>query len=143
MSKTRFGPGVIVTSQWLNGAQEIYFDGANEDWHYAPLNSNDIQRGGTDGLDRTYVSLDTDQVYGAYPVTGNKTFMGSVSFGDTANSNGTNAPLSFSTNTKFNIGGDGQTFNVKYANLSDEDLVTKEILTERVDNFPIIDEGGF
>ena len=38
MAKTTFGPGVIVTSKWLNGAKEIKFDGQDKDWHYA-LNS--------------------------------------------------------------------------------------------------------
>ena len=95
--KTTFGPGVIVTSKFLNGAQEISFDGADQDWHYQPINSNDIQRGGSTGLDRTYVTVDTDQVYGATPITGNKSFMGAIYFGDSISANGIYAPLSYTT----------------------------------------------
>jgi len=141
--KTHFGPGVIVTSKFLNGAQEIFFDGAAEDWHYNPISSNDIQRGGANGLDKTYITRDTDQVYGADPITGSKSFMGGVFFGDSLNANGLYAPLSYTTNAKFNTGGTAQTFSTKYANLEDQDLITKEVLTERIDNFPIVDEGTF
>lgn len=143
MAKTLFGPGVIVTSQWLNGAREISFDGADADWHYAPINQNDIQRGGNSGLDSVYVTLETDQSYGSTPVTGRKSFMGLVQFGDQVNTNGLSAPLSWNTNAKFNQGGAQQSFLVKYAQLDGPDLVTKEILNERINNFPIVDEGFF
>ena len=62
--KTTFGPGVIVTSKWLNGAQKLYFDGTDSDWHFDPINSQDIQRGGTYGFDTQYVTTSTDQEYG-------------------------------------------------------------------------------
>ena len=52
------------------------------------------------------------------------------------------APLSWSTNAKFNIGG-SYLFSEKYANLQGEDLITKEILNEYNANFPAIDEGFF
>lgn len=143
MAKTLFGPGVIVTSQWLNGAREIKFDGADQDWHFAPLNANDIQRGGESGLDGVYVTLETDQSYGARPVTGSKSFMGPVQFGDQTNTNPFNAPLSWNTNAKYNQGGSSQNFLVKYAQLDDADVVTKQVLTERISNFPVIDEGSF
>ncbi len=145
MAKTTFGPGVVVTSKFLNGAQRLYFDGQSLDWHFSPINSADIQRGGTIGLDNVYVTISTDQVYGdgGVPVSGNKSFMGFVEFGDTANSNGTNAPQSFNTNTKFNSGGQSQTFTAKYANLADQDILTKLVLTQQIDNFPIIDQGTF
>ena len=57
--KTNFGPGVIVTSKWLNGARELHFDGKDLDWHYAPINRRDIQRGGPDGIDNVYVTTNT------------------------------------------------------------------------------------
>ena len=61
MAKTNFGPGVIVTSKFLNGAQQIYFDGLQEDWHYPPISIDDIQQGGSLGLDGRYVTIATDQ----------------------------------------------------------------------------------
>jgi len=143
MSKTVFGPGVIVTSQWLNGAREISFDGADADWHYAPVNRNDIQRGGNSGLDTVYVTLETDQSYGSVPIVGRKSFMNLVQFGDQVNTNSLSAPLSWNTNAKFNQGGSQQSFLIKYAQLDQPDLITKEILSGRIDNFPVVDEGFF
>lgn len=143
MSKTLYGPGVVVTSQWLNGAREISFDGADTDWHYAPVNRNDIQRGGNSGLDTVYVTLETDQSYGSAPVTGRKSFMGLVQFGDQTNTNGLSAPLFWNTNAKFNQGGTQQSFLIKYAQLDAADTVTKEVLNERINNFPVVDEGFF
>ena len=143
MAKTTFGPGVIVTSKFLNGAQQIYFDGQQLDWHYSPINSGDIQRGGTQGIDNIYVTVATEQTFGGVPITGNKSFMGRVAFGDSVSSSPLAAPASFSTNTKFNQGGATQTFTVKYANLAQADLITKEVLTQQVANFPIIDQGTF
>ena len=143
MSKTTFGPGVIVTSKFLNGAQNIYFDGQNLDWHYPPINSGDIQRGGSAGVDNVYVTVSTDQTFGGVPITGNKTFMSRVTFGDSLSASALAAPASFSTNAKFNVGGATQTFSAKYANLSVADVLTKEILTQQIANFPIIDQGTF
>lgn len=143
MAKTNFGPGVIVTSQYLNGAREIFFDGADLDWHYSPINRRDLQRGGEDGLDNTYVTLNTEQTGETTPITGNKSFFGVVEFGSPVNSTAISAPKSWSTNTKFNAGGPSQNFVLKYANLKGEDLVTKEVLQSRIDNFPAIDEGKF
>ena len=145
MAKTQFGPGVIVTSKFLNGAQQIYFDGLDEDWHYPPINIGDIQQDGSLGLDGRYVTIATDQVFGNTPVTGNKSFMGLVSFGDATQSQPTNAPKSFSTNVKFNLG-NSVLYADKFANLSDEDIITKEVLNDLVfegngSGFPIIDEG--
>ncbi len=143
MAKTTFGPGVIVTSKFLNGAQNIYFDGQNLDWHYPPINSGDIQRGGSAGVDNVYVTVSTDQTFGGVPITGNKTFMSRVTFGDSLSASALAAPASFSTNAKFNVGGATQTFTAKYANLSVADVLTKEILTQQIANFPIIDQGTF
>ena len=143
MAKTTYGPGVIVTSKWLNGAQKLYFDGQDLDWHYAPINLGDIQRGGVLGFDSGYVTLDSDQVYSTTPVYGAKTFMGYVEFGNAIFSNPAAAPMSFSTNAKFDKGGTTQDFSVKYANLANADLVTKYVLQAQLDNFPIIDQGFF
>lgn len=141
--KTTFGPGVIVTSKWLNGAREIYFDGQDLDWHFPPINLGDVQRGGTEGLDGAYVTTSTDQTFGGTPITGRKSFMGFVAFGDQVNSNPDNAPVSWTTLAKFNQGGANQNFTAKFANLKPEDIITKDILDEQVQNFPIIDEGAF
>ncbi len=148
MSKTTFGPGVIVTSKFLNGAQQIYFDGLQEDWHFSPISINDIQQGGSLGLDGRYMTIATDQIYGNTPVTGNKSFMGLVSYGDTTYSIAANAPKSFTTNAKFNLGGSTQSYADRFANLSSEDIVTKEVLNDLVfegggSSFPNIDEGFF
>lgn len=148
MAKTQFGPGVIVTSKFLNGAQQIYFDGLNEDWHYPPISTDDIQQGGSLGLDGRYVTIATDQVYGNTPVTGNKSFMGLVAFGDTAYSVASTAPKSFSTNAKFNLGGLTQPFADRFANLNTEDIITKQVVDALVfensgSGFPIIDQGFF
>ena len=142
MAKTTFGPGVIVTSKFLNGAQQIYFDGLDLDWHYAPLTLNDIQRGGVLGFNSGFVTVDSDQVCGQTPITGDKSFLGRVEFGCDAQNSGL-APLSYNTNTKFNGGGTSQTFSVKYANLVDADLITKEVLNQQLANFPVIDQGTF
>lgn len=142
--KTTFGPGVIVTSKWLNGSKKIHFDGLDLDWHFQPISAQDIQRGGADGLDTTYVTVATDQQYGdTTGITGHKSFMGRVEFGNRLNFSGVLAPKSFNTNAKFNIGGSGQTFNKKFSNLDDEDIVTKHVLAERIENFPAIDQGYF
>jgi hypothetical protein len=143
MAKTTFGPGVIVTSKFLNGAQNIYFDGQNLDWHYPPINSGDLQRGGTAGIDNVYVTVSTEQTFSGVPITGNKSFMGRVAFGDVVSSSPLAAPSSYSTLAKYNQGGATQTQTVKYANLASADLITKEILTQQIANFPIIDQGTF
>ena len=143
MAKTIFGPGVVVTSKWLNGAREIHFDGQDLDWHFSPINVKDIQRGGPDGLDSVYVTLDTDQTYLSRPVLGNKSFMGLIAFGDERFSYPENAPKGWSTNAKFSIGGSDQAFGVRFSNLDPEDLITKKVLVDQIDNFPIIDEGFF
>ncbi len=144
MSKTTFGPGVIVTSKFLNGAQKIYFDGADLDWHYSPINAYDIQRGGSSGVDNIYVTLDTNQVYGASPIQGRKSFMSLVDFGgEYTIADPTAAPKSFSTLKKFNIGGETQSFTLRYANLQDEDLITKQVLSSHINESYSIDEGTF
>lgn len=143
MAKTNFGPGVIVTSKWLNGARELHFDGKDLDWHYAPLTRRDIQRGGEAGIDNVYVTISTDQTWESLPITGNKSFFGLVEFGAPQGSSPGRAPKSWATNFKYTAGGTAESFVTKYANLDNEDMVTKLVLQERLDNFPSIDEGRF
>jgi hypothetical protein len=107
MAKTTFSSGVIVTSAWLNGAQQIFFDGQNLDWHYNPLGLDSLVTGGPNGLDSRYVTLATSQptltpvtvsyidprdptqtiTYQSFllvsgsPISGDKVFTGFVSFG--------------------------------------------------------------
>ena len=83
--KTIFGPGVIVTSEWLNGSQQLYFDGQVDlDWHYNPLTVLDIQRTNPSktGFNDQYVTTQTAQTSaGGQPVVGEKEFQSHVSFG--------------------------------------------------------------
>lgn len=62
MARTTFGDGTIVTTQFLNGAQKLHFDGLEEDWHYDPLDKEDMDVSdvGT-GLGTKFVTLDTRQ----------------------------------------------------------------------------------
>jgi hypothetical protein len=147
--KTTFSSGVIVTSQWLNGAQQIYFDGQDLDWHYAPLGLNSLVRTGPNGLDSAYVSLDTDQPEltpsGAYisgiPISGTKVVSGVWNFGYDPLIVGNpanileNAPKSFTTNDKYNYAGGTPLPTVpdKFNSLESADLVTKEVLSQWVE----------
>ncbi len=83
--KTVFGPGVIVTSEWLNGSQQLYFDGQVDlDWHYNPLSVLDIQRTNPSktGFNDQYVTTQTAQTsVGGQPIVGEKEFTNFVSFG--------------------------------------------------------------
>ena len=148
--KTTFSSGVIVTSQWLNGAQQIFFDGQDLDWHYAPLGLNSLVRTGPNGLDSAYVTLATSQpelsgagaLISGSPVSGNKVISGLWNFGydPLVVGNPTNvianAPKSYTTNDKYkNAGGIvSPTVSQKYAALADPDLLTKLILTEKLND---------
>jgi len=146
--KTTFSSGVIVTSSWLNGAQQIYFDGQEIDWHYAPLGLNSLVRTGPNGLDAAYVTLGTDQpeldtngklVSGA-PISGDKVVYGLWNFGydplqvDNPVNIRENAPKSYTTNDKYNYAGGAPTpaVPIKFASLDNADLITKEILEQWV-----------
>ena len=148
--KTTFSSGVIVTSQFLNGAQQIYFDGQDLDWHYPPLGLNSLVRTGPNGLDSAYVTIDTNQpqldINGQLiagtgsPITGDKVVSGAWNFGfDAVGANPpntiANAPKSYTTNSKYlNAGGiPTPTIPQKYTSLSDPDLITKLILSEQLD----------
>lgn len=62
MAKTVFGSGTIVTSTFLNGAQKIYFDGLNEDWHFDPIGIQEVNAADTgNGLGTKFLTLDTRQ----------------------------------------------------------------------------------
>ena len=142
--KTTFSSGVIVTSAWLNGAQNIFFDGQNLDWHYPALGLGSLITTGVDGLDGRYITLSTDQPNlsssGLYisglAITGAKVIIGQWKFGyDTtvagnpANT-AANSPLSYTTNTKYAAG--GTTPATKLAAMADADLVTKTMLVDQL-----------
>jgi hypothetical protein len=148
--KTTFSSGVIVTSSWLNGAQQIYFDGQDLDWHYAPLGLNSLVRTGPNGLDSAYVTIDTNQPNldsaGLYqsgsPISGDKVITGMWNFGYDPLVVGNpgnviaNAPRSYTTNGKYeNAGGiPAPTVTQKFAALDLADLITKEVLQEWVED---------
>ncbi len=160
--KTTFSSGVIVTSQWLNGAQQIYFDGQNLDWHYNPLGLNSLVQTGPNGLDSAYVSLITDQpvldaaglYFSGFSISGTKVVSGVWNFGyDSAvvgnpANNIANAPKSYTTNDKYNNAG-GVTLPTvpqKFAALVDSDIVTKLVLeqvTEYILDTLEIDNGVY
>ena len=148
--KTTFSSGVIVTSQWLNGAQQIFFDGQDLDWHYAPLGLNSLVQTGPNGLDSAYLTLATNQpelsgagaLISGSPVSGSKVVTGLWSFGYNPLVVGNpanilaNAPKSYTTNDKYNNAGGvvSPTVSQKYAALADPDILTKLVLTEKLND---------
>lgn len=151
MAKTTFSSGVIVTSQFLNGFQQIYFDGQDLDHHYPPLGLNSFVRTGPNGLDSAYVTLGTDQpeldsagkFLSGLPVSGAKVVTGLWNFGYDQNpllANPANvlanAPKSYTTNDKYNNanGIPSPTIPQKFAALVDADLVTKLVLLDQLEN---------
>ena len=147
--KTTFSSGVIVTSQWLNGAQQIYFDGQDLDWHYPPLGLNSLVRTGPNGLDSAYITLATNQpeltgaglYFSGTAISGGKVVTGLWNFGYDPLQAGNpvniiqNAPKSYTTNDKYEDAGGVLTPTIpqKYAALDDPDLITKLILTEQLE----------
>ena len=146
--KTTFSSGVIVTSQWLNGAQNIYFDGQDLDWHYSPLGLNSLITTGPNGLDSRYITLGTSQPNlngsGLYtsgtPISGTKVVTGVWNFGYDSSivenplNTLSSAPKSFTTNGKYNYanGTVSPSIPQKYGALQNEDLVTKLVLTDQL-----------
>jgi hypothetical protein len=144
--KTTFSSGVIVTSKFLNGAQQIYFDGQDLDWHYNPLGLESLVTNGPNGLDNRYVTLGSEQplisnngtYISGYPLSGNKVVTGLWSFGFNPEVNTTisqdfeKAPQSYLTNLKYeNANGvEEPSTSQKYAALEYSDLITKRILTD-------------
>lgn len=155
MAKTTFSSGVTVTSAWLNGAKQIRFDGQDLDWHYDPLGLSSLITSGPNGLDTRYITLGTNQpnlqgglLVNGSPISGDKVVTGAWNFGyDQEGSNSTNpdnvaanAPKSYTTNTKYSAG--GNSVAQRYAALEDEDLVTKLVVSEQLDDFEI-DNGYY
>lgn len=154
MAKTQFSSGVIVTSQWLNGAQQISFDGQNIDWHYNPLGLDSLVTKGPNGLDSRYITLDTEQpvlsTTGIFltgqPITGDKVVTGGWLFGFDPSANPSEvqdpskSPRSYLTNLKYEAG--GITVALKYGALSDSDLITKSILSDQLNSLTI-DDGEY
>jgi hypothetical protein len=148
MAKTTFSSGVIVTSAFLNGAQQIYFDGQNLDWHYPQLGVNSLITAGPNGLDSLYVTLDTEQPTldntGLYvsgsPISGSKVSVGPWQFGydPSVAGNPVNtrayAPKSYTTNSKYEFanGTPTPTIPQKFAALDNADLVTKEVVADQI-----------
>jgi hypothetical protein len=159
MAKTTFSSGVIVTSAFLNGAQQIFFDGQELDWHYQPLGLNSLVATGPNGLDSRYITLGTDQpniapdgsYVSGFPISGSKVVSGVWNFGYPEGgppNTKTNAPKSFTTNDKYNnpVGIPTPTVPQKFAGLSEEDLLTKLILSEQLTyllSFLEIDNGYY
>jgi hypothetical protein len=160
--KTTFSSGVIVTSQWLNGAKQISFDGQDLDWHYPPLGLNSLVTAGPNGLDSRYITLTTPQpnleggqLISGIAISGSKVVTGVWNFGydsDPGLSNPANvkenAPKSFTTNDKYNNppGYPTPTIPQKFAGLDNEDLITKLVLKDQIDNLLenlVIDNGVY
>lgn len=147
--KTTFSSGVIVTSEFLNGFQQIHFDGQDLDHHYPPLGLSSLVRTGPNGLDNAYVTLTTDQpqldnnglYLGGYPVSGTKVVIGVWNFGydplqvGNPKNNIEFSPKSHTTNEKYDYanGVTSPTPAQKFTSLSDADLATKKIVQEWVE----------
>lgn len=159
MAKTTFSSGVIVTSAWLNGAQNIVFDGQDIDWHYNPLGLDSLMTKGPNGLDTRYITLGTDQpslsTSGIYltgqPIAGNKVATGKWTFGFDPEENPQlvqnydNAPKSYLTNLKYdNANGIPNPSQAqKFAALEDADIITKKVLLDVIFNLPVVDGGTY
>lgn len=156
--KTTFSTGVVVTSEWLNGAKRISFDGQDLDWHYDPLGLESLVLKGPNGLDSRYVTLGTNQPNisstGVYisgsPIKGDKVSTGLWSFGYDPTLNPlieqskNSAPTSFLTNLKYDFanGIPLPSITQKYASLADSDLVTKKVVSDQFSDL-VIDNGTY
>ena len=158
MAKTTFGHNTPVTPSFLNGFQQIYFDGQDLDHHYPPLGLSSLEVGGPDGLDTRYITSGTAQPSlsgnGAYvagsPIFGHKTVTGSWNFGYDFSVGGNppntigNAPQSFTTNARY-LGANNittPTIAQKFAALRPADLITKLVLAEQFQDLEI-DNGYY
>lgn len=158
MAKTVFSSGVIVTSEWLNGARNLTFDGQDLDWHYDPLGISSLQVSGPNGLDSRYLTLYTDQpslsssgiLISGRAISGNKVVTGQWSFGYNPEVNPdedqyfNRAPKSYLTNIKYeNANGiSTPSYPQKFAALEDPDLLTKLVFKEYLENFTL-DDGFY
>lgn len=160
MAKTTFSSGVIVSSQWLNGAKQISFDGQDLDWHYPPLGLNSFITAGPNGLDSRYITLATPQpnleggqLISGISISGTKVVTGVWNFGYSpggVNPENTKeyAPKSFTTNDKYNFPPNypAPTIPQKFNGLSDEDIITKLVLKDQIDYLLdnlVIDNGVY
>jgi hypothetical protein len=161
MAKTTFSSGVIVTSAWLNGAQQIYFDGQDLDWHYNPLGLNSLILSGPNGLDSRYITLSTDQptlnagtFIAGTAINGSKVVTGLWNFGYDPSivtnpvNDIANAPKSYTTNDKYNNanGQPNPSVAQKLNALTNPDLITKEILVDAIQNalgLLVVDNGYY
>lgn len=158
MAKTTFSTGVIVTSEWLNGAKDIRFDGLDYDWHYNPLGLESLVLKGPNGLDTRYVTLGTDQpnlsssgvFITGFPISGDKVVTGRWTFGFDPDENPTidqlssNAPLSYLTNEKYYYANGIPLPSIpqKFGSLEDSDLMTKRVVLDQFDAL-VIDNGEY
>lgn len=160
MAKTIFSSGVIVTSEWLNGARSLTFDGQDLDWHYDPLGLSSLVTAGPDGLDSRYLTLYTNQpnsqgeiFISGQPVSGDKVVTGRWSFGFSEEDNPDvfqnleNAPRSFLTNKKFDNANGIETPSVaqKFAALGPSDILTKKVLVDIINagiSDPLVIDNG-
>jgi hypothetical protein len=158
MAKTQFSSGVIVTSAWLNGAQNIVFDGQNLDWHYNPLSLDSLVTKGPNGLDSRYITLGTDQpvlstngiLITGQPISGSKVVTGAWNFGFDPSENPQqpqnleNAPRAYLTNIKYEDANGVSPASIpqKYSSLGDYDIITKKIMTDQFDAM-VVDDGEY
>jgi len=160
MSKTVFGPGVVVTSDWLNGSQQLYFDGQVDlNWHYNPLTVLDVQRTNpsSTGFNDQYVTTQTSQTSaGGQPIIGQKEFTGHISLGTdnvlSATTTYSASPKAKYTSTdayiaQISADADGDYLVVNYGLLRNqiEDVTIWDLLTgcTAVDpNAPVADDDG-
>lgn len=156
--KTTFSKGVVVTSEWLNGFKQIYFDGQDLDHHYNPLGLESLVLRGPNGLDSRYVTLGTDQpnmtsggvFISGSPISGNKVATGLWAFGYDPDLNPfieqsvDAAPTSFLTNIKYDYANGIPLPSVpqKFDSLAPTDLITKRILEQQFDTL-VIDNGTY
>lgn len=158
MAKTTFSSGVIVTSEFLNGFKELYFDGQDLDHHYNPLGLESLILKGPNGLDSRYVTLNTNQpnlsntgvFITGFPVSGDKVVTGMWTFGFDPDQNPTvdqlssNAPRSYLTNEKYYYANGiyPSSIQQKFGCLDDADLITKKIVLDQFDAL-VVDNGEY
>jgi hypothetical protein len=158
MAKTIFSSGSIVTSEWLNGARNLVFDGQNLDWHYDPLGLSSLQVSGPNGLDSRYITLYTNQpslsstgaLVTGRAISGDKVVTGQWNFGynpqvnPDEDQNFNQAPKSYLTNLKYEDANGIATpsYPQKLAALEDPDILTKLVFRECLENFTL-DDGFY
>lgn len=56
--RTIYSPGTLVTTKWLNGSQNISFNGADEDWSYPKLTPRSLN---LPAMGTEFLRLSSDQ----------------------------------------------------------------------------------